>query len=358
MDEGGAPATRPMRRANLATPLRVLTITNMWPTATRPYLGVFVARQVEGLRAAGVDIDVLAIDGDRPGAYRDAARRVLALNRGRRRYDLIHAHTGHSGALACLQVRYPVVCSYVGYDLDAHLGPGETLRRSVERRVFRSLALLFAGTITKTRRGAARIPRGARRRNHLVPNGVDRRQFVPMPRAEARRQLGWAADAPVVLFGADPDRPEKCYPLARAAADIVSRRRPEVRLLALTGVEPATAPLWFNASDVLLLTSVAEGSPNVVKEALACNLPVVSTDVGDVSEQLDGVRLSHVRAADPAALAEAVEEVLSALPERSDGRARSGGLALEAVSERVLAAYAGALGRGPGPLGFLRLRRP
>jgi len=355
-------ATAAITRGRIpSTPLRVLVLTNMWPTASRPYLGVFTQRQIEALRSEGVQATVLPIDGEQRGAYARAALRVLALNFGRRRYDLIHAHTGHCGVLACLQLRYPVVLSYVGYDLDAHLGEAETLRTTIERHVFRLLSVFVARTIAKSARGARRLPPigSVRRRNDVIPNGVDREHFRPAPRDQARRMLGWNHSDPVVLFAADPERKEKRFELCRAAFMRAREGIPNLRLEVAVDVAPDLMPLWYSAADVLMLTSVAEGSPNVVKEALACDLPVVSVDVGDVSDVIGPVSLSCVRPADPGALAEALVEVVRSLPARCDGRAQTEWLDAERITERVWRSYLKARERGPGPFGlFARPRVP
>ena len=335
---------------------RVLVVTNQWPRASLPLCGVMVVRQVESLAEAGVETDVIAIDGDL-GSYLRAAGRILALNLRPRRYDVIHAHTGHSGVLACLQLRYPVVFSYVGYDLDVPAEDREGTRTSFERLVFRHLSRLVAGTIAKSARGRRRLPPGGLARNTLLPNGVDRELFAPMPRAEARRLLGWDEEQPTVLFAADPTRYTKRYELAEAAMALVREAIPDARLAICDGVPPSEVPLWMNASDVLLLTSVAEGSPNVVKEAMACNLPVVSVDVGDVREVVTGARNCHVCSDDARHLARAVIEVIHALPERSDGRERTRELDAGAIARRLSEVYARAERRGPGVLGFLE-RRP
>jgi len=329
----------------------------MWPTPTRPYLGVFTKRQVAGLRAAGANVSVMQIDGERRIEYLRVAKQVFALNRGPRRYGLIHAHTGHCGVLACLQFRYPVVMSYVGYDLDVHLGDAETMRTTVERFVFRWLSAFLGGTIAKSARGATHLPALGRRRNTVVPNGVDREQFRPHTRASARAALNWTHDDPVVLFAADPARWEKRFELCEAAVAEARRAIPGLRLEVASNVSPDHMPLWYSAADVLLLTSTQDHSPNVVKEALACNLPVVTVDVGDVPEVLDGSSLCHICAADSGALAEALIDVVRHLPERSDGRARTEWLAIPVITGRLFDVYARVVERGPGILGFIPRRR-
>ena len=334
--------------------MRVLVVTNSWPSDAHPYR-VIVQRQVDAVRRHGVDIDVLRIDGFRSRReYGRAALKILRLNVSPRRYDVVHAHTGHCGLLASLQLRYPVVVSYVGYDLDVPAEDFENMRTRIERWVFRALGLVVADTIAKSKRGSRRVMRGARGRNHVIPNGVDRAVFRPLSRDDARRQLGWPLDARIVLFAADTTRYTKGFPLAEEAIARARRQLPELDLRIGHPVPPAEMPLWMNAADVLLLTSVAEGSPNVVKEAMACDLPVVSVDVGDVADVIGGTANCHICAHDPDELAGALIDVLTPEPKRSDGRRRTEWLSDRAISERLVEVYRLATRRGPGPLGFLR----
>lgn len=314
-----------------------------------------VVRQVESLEQAGVRAEVIAITGG-IRSYVGAAWSVIALNLGRRRADVLHAHTGHSGLLACLQFRYPVVLSYVGYDLDTPAEDREGLRTQFERRVFRSLSVLFAASIAKSERGARHLPRLGRSRNAVIPNGVDLALFTPLPRGEARRRLGWGEE-PTVLFAADPGRFTKRFELAEGAVDIARKRLADLRLAVANGIPPSEMPVWMSAADVLILTSRGEGSPNVVKEAMACDLPIVSLDVGDVRQIVAGTRHCHICPDDPELLANALVEVVSALPERSDGRERSDAMDERVIAARIVGVYKAACSRGPGPLGFLR-RRP
>jgi len=337
--------------------LRVLAITNMWPHAARPDHGIFTERQMRSMTRHGVAVDVLPIVGREHalaslGAYMRAATQVVRLNWGPRRYDLIHAHTGHCGVLACLQARYPVVMSYVGYDLDTPAEHREGVRTRAERTLFRQLSRWFAATIAKSVRGADQLPRSGRARNSVLPNGVDRALFAPADRGAARESLGWeVGDAPVALFLGDPGRYTKRFALAEEAVNRARERCPALELEVCDDVPPAAVPQVMNASDVLLLTSVAEGSPNVVKEALASDLPVVSVDVGDVREHLAGVRNCHVCDTDRDALADAIVSVVRAMPERSDGRERTEYLGIDPIADRLRTIYDSASRRGPALLG-------
>jgi teichuronic acid biosynthesis glycosyltransferase TuaC len=333
-----------------APPVRVIVVTNQWPRPALPYCGVMVVRQVESLRRAGVDVEVISIAGG-VRSYVTAARAVLALNRRPRSADVLHAHTGHSGLLACLQLRYPVVLSYVGYDLDTPAEDKEGPRTQLERVVFRSLSIFFAATIAKSRRGASHLPRLGRRRNAVIPNGVDRVLFAPVPRDLARQRLGWG-DEPTVLFAADPGRFTKRFELAQAAFERARDRVPDLRLAVANGVAPNEMPIWMSAADVLLLTSRGEGSPNVIKEAMACDLPIVSVDVGDVREIVEGTRNCHICPEEPDRLADALVDVV-AQAERSDGRERSEWLGEKAIAARIIGVYERARRRRAGLLGFL-----
>jgi glycosyltransferase involved in cell wall biosynthesis len=160
-----------------------------------------------------------------------------------------------------------------------------------------------------------------------------------MDHTRARTTLGWPAKGRVALYVADPAELRKRYALSVASVERARTILPDLRLVVAHQINPSLIPIYMNAADCLVLLSRMEGSPNVVKEALMCNLPIIATKVGDIPELLCDVEPSSC--VDPT-----VEAVSAALvtylrvPSRSNGRARSGRVAADAISDRLLAIYA------------------
>jgi glycosyltransferase involved in cell wall biosynthesis len=146
-----------------------------------------------------------------------------------------------------------------------------------------------------------------------------------------------------VLFPYDPARAVKGFDLAEAAMAIVARSVP-AKISIVSGEPPEKMPYHYNAADLLLLTSHSEGSPNAVKEAMACNLPVVATPVGDIRERISGARWCHIVERSPRHVAEAILSVLASPDPRSDGRERIAPLEGSAVARRIVAIYGSVLG--------------
>ena len=320
--------------------LNVLFVTNLWPSDERPWHGPFVRRQAASLEAAGVALDVLVIRGDEGlMAYLRAARRMARLNRGCR-YDVVHAHYGHAALAARMQLSVPLVVTYWGSDLLGKRAPSGSVapQSRVEAAVMRRLSSACDATITQSVEMERVLPARAQKRNHVLPAGVDLARFRPLAREDARSRLGWTADERVVLFAANPDLPVKNHALAAAAIERLSSRLPEVRLHVAWGRPPDEMPLLMSAADALLLTSRSEGSPNVVKEALAAELPVVTTPVGDVRQLLRGLAGCHVCPPDKEALARGLEHALAhgRVPQ---GRAAMAPLDIGAVARRTIEIY-------------------
>ena len=321
---------------------RVLVVACVAQTPDRPHYGIFTRRQVESVRRLGIRCDLLAIAGfETPLAYLHAAARPIELRRDHtHRYALVHAHGGEAALVASVYGKAPLLVSYQGSDiLGSPDGSGHLpLRWRVRRGLTRQHARLADATIVKSACMIDGLPRTVRGRSRVIPNGVDRERFSPMDRHAAREMLAWPPEERVVLFASDPSRPSKRLGLAEAACEFASKRIGPIRLEIAHGRPPETMPVLMNASDCLLHPSASEGSPNVVKEALACNLPIVATPVGDIPDLLAGVEHSYVCPSDATSLGQALVRVLHP-PKRSDGRLRSVALDRRTIASRVAAYY-------------------
>ena len=149
----------------------------------------------------------------------------------------------------------------------------------------------------------------------LLPCGIDVDNFVLQNKLDARDALGWDADGKYVLFAGAYDNAVKNAPLAQAAVQLLS----DVHLVELKGYSRQEVATLFYAADALLLTSFTEGSPQVVKEAMACNCPVVTVDVGDVKERLERVYPSAVVERNPQTISDTLKSILEQ-GKRSNGR--------------------------------------
>jgi len=317
--------------------LQVLVVTNLWPTEADPGWGSFVKAQMESLRPLGVDYDVVFINGRESRANYLRQVREVRRRLGLKRYDLIHAHFGLSGWVARFQWRVPVVVSFMGDDV---LGRFDRRGRiGVVGRFYQVssfvLARLVAAAVVKNKLMKARLRLEPA---HVIPNGVDLDLFRPMDRAEARCSLKLDPGRKYVVFPYDPAVANKRFDLIEAAVRRAQQDVPELELLRVDCVPHRQMPLYLNAADVLVLASHSEGSPNIVKEAMAVNLPVASVNVGDVAELIGPTKGCHL-------VPRGVEEIAAAIVEvvrsgvRTEGRTWIMRYALENVARDVVAVY-------------------
>lgn len=318
-------------------PFRVLMVTGAYPTERIPHWGTFIKSQVDSLVAAGVEVEVIhPRPGPMPLRYASAVLRVLwASFFGH--FDIVHGHYGLWCLVARLQWTTPVVASFLGSDLLGNpTANGRYSRKdALVVHLSRWIARCVDATIVKSPEMRAILPT---RNVFVIPNGVDFNLFRPMPRAQARALLGWRSGGYYVLFGNDPGIPRKGFALAQAAVERLRSRGLHADLMVANGLPQSEVVPRINASNALLLTSVHEGSPNVVKEAMACNVPVVSTDVGDVAEVVGRTAGCAVCPRDPDALAAALEVALPRLGPTT-GRSDMRHLDRVVVARQVIALY-------------------
>ena len=323
--------------------MRILMVTPSLGEPGQPTTMAPLARQIASIRALGHAVDLLEIRGLKGLKYLQCWPTLVARSR---QADLIHAHYGYCGWLARAQLGRAVVVSFMGDDL---LGtPDESGRMTRFSRMVvaadQHLAGLVDLVIVKSAEMADVVaPVPAR----VIPNGVDVETFRPLDPAESRATLGWTEGKRYVLFAGRPEEPRKAYPLAQAAVAEAERLLGQpIELVPLSAVIPDDVPRYMSACHAMVMTSLWEGSPNVVKEAMACDLPVVSVPVGDVEALLEGVAGCAIRPRQPASLGAALADVLRR-GGRSNGRLalQRKGLDQDSVARRVFEAYEDVLAR-------------
>ena len=323
--------------------MRVLAITPELPTSSKPGTMAPGARQLQSLRDVGVDVVTHDMRGIPILKYLRAIPRVRSIVKD---VDLIHAHFGYCGLLARLQFRKPIVVSFMGSDLlGSPVNSGGSLSASSKMmvKVHRLLAPRVNQIIVKSRQMADVVHPTA---CHVIPNGVDINVFRPADKEATRRELGWDLKKHHVLFPGNPDDPRKGFQLASQAVQVTKNHLGrDVETVTLRGVPPNDVAKIMSACDAMWMTSILEGSPNVVKEAMACDLPVIGVDVGDVIELLTGVDGSHICQRDARELGSRMATAITSKATRGGRKAiieRS--LDMESIAHRIVDVFRLALG--------------
>lgn len=306
--------------------MRVLVVTNFVPDAAAPQRGRWVLDQVEEMRRLGTDVDVFSFP---PGSshYLPAAWRLRRLLK-HETFDLVHVHYGLTAWSALLAGARPLVVTFHGTDV-RHAAVGPLSRRIAWRSdlvatVSRSLFGPEDG-----RPGLPRVPGSA-----VLPCGPDLGRFGPQPRTEARQQLGLDPNGRYLLFPANPKRAEKRVDRAREVASASN-----AELLTGGSIDPDQMPFWVNAANAVLVTSDYEGFGLTCVEALACNVPVLSTPVGIAPFALAGIAGTTCAPFDTVSWSNAARPHLDAPDPRVEGAARAASLSAVRMAERTIVAY-------------------
>jgi glycosyltransferase involved in cell wall biosynthesis len=325
------------RSATATSPIRVLMVTSEWPTQNWAP-NHFIARQASFLKSSGVDLDVFHFRGaKKPFNYLKAwVKLQTKLARGS--YDLVHAQFGQSALLA-LPKHLPLVVTFRGDDLQGIIGDYEghiTSAGKILRRLCKMIARYANAVIVVSEHMKSFLDESIPA--HVIPSGIDFELFRCIPQDEARRHIGLPLERRLVLFVGRTTEARKRYELARQAVEILNRSL-SAELFVGWGFPHSEIPFLLNACDVLVCTSLQEGSPNAVKEALACNLPVVSVPVADVPMRLKGIPGCEVCADDrPESIAAALERVLRR-GERIEGRQAVRNLDEQLLTRKLISIY-------------------
>lgn len=309
--------------------MRALVVSNMHPDAAHPERGQFVRDQVAALRGLrDLDVELHEVP---PGAA-SLAKGFAALRRAPTRFDVVHAHFSLS-ALPALGAAARV------RGVTLH---GTDVRHPRTRRATQALLPLMDIVVAVSTELAQELPgAAARRRAIVIPTGVELERFKPIPRAQARAELGLQADGRYVLFPADPLRAGKRHDLAAEVANASG-----ATLLSLGGVPPETVPLLINASNAVLSTSEKEGFGLAVLEALACDVPVLATPVGVHREALQGIEGTLCAPFELGLWLQTLRPHLDAADPRVSGRQRASGFSTQSMAAKLAEAWRRMLATG------------
>ena len=286
----------------------------------------FILEQTEALKKLGCEVVFFGLRGKGMGGY---LSNLSALKKQIKvfRPDVVHAHYGLSGLLVNLQREVPVVVTYHGSDIN-----DKKVLRYSKMTIRLSAWNVFVSSQT------LEIAK-PKRKFSLIPCGIDLSDMQLTPKAEARQRMGLDETKKYILFAGAFDNAVKNAPLAKEAVAMLHDGN--VELLELKGYSREEVTLLMCATDALLMTSHTEGSPQVIKEAMACGCPVVSVDVGDVKERMKDVEGCFVaETREPKELADLLQKAVN-MEGKTNGRAKivADGLDNRQVAERLKDIY-------------------
>jgi len=284
----------------------------------------FIVEQAEAVQQEGMEVDFFTIEGKGWKGY--LSNRPLLIKKIKEfKPNVIHAHYGLSGLLANTQRKVPVITTFHGSDIN----DPEVFRFS-KWAIRLSAWNIF---VSEKNIQVAKV----KHKYSLIPCGVNTNLFKPIDKQVARNELGLKPDEKLVLFAGSFDNPVKNSALALQAINFL----PEVRLLELKNYSREEVALLMNAVDVCLMTSLNEGSPQFIKEAMACNCPIVSVDVGDVKEQIEDVENCFITEARPEKIAEKIDTIFTNRSKRTNGREKlmKSGLEQSVVANQLIKIY-------------------
>ncbi|MDD2246989.1 MAG: glycosyltransferase family 4 protein [Proteiniphilum sp.] len=279
-----------------------------------------VEAQGLSLQKAGIELSFYGVKGKGILGYLSNMSKLLRALR-KTNPHVVHAHYSFCGIVSAMVTRKPVIVSLMGSDVKSS-GLWRVIIRFFVRYIWK--VTIVKSDDMKSSLGVYTD------RVHVIPNGVDLDVFKALNKSQCRKKVGWDESKRIVLFAANPERPEKNFELAKKSFLKADLQNSELKVV--YNVKHEDIPLYLCASDVLISTSKWEGSPNIIKEAMACNIPIVSTDVGDVNLLFDGVKGCFVTAHDPDDIAIKLNQALR-FEKQTNGRERLIELGLD--SERV-----------------------
>lgn len=323
--------------------MRVLQVVPGYAPQASSRDNIFIHGQIQSLarRLPAMDVVYAGLGSNARDMIRlyQNIRRLVKSNRP----QIIHSQYATMTGMVTLWAAsgIPVIVSFGGDEIyGTYRNERSTLSlRTILARICSQYCARHARvSIVKNSQMGEIVRRWGARKISDIPNGVNVDLFRPMDQGFCKKKLGLEADTRYVVFSVRGDDYVKRYDLAKAAIQYCSQMSEQrIQLLTLENTPPDDVPVYLNAGNVLLLCSNHEGSPNIVKEALACDRPVVSTDVGDVRQRFSQINGVILAPQDPPAIAQALLQAIR--QNRSDGRQYALDLSEEIIAGRIVQLY-------------------
>lgn len=280
---------------------------------------IFSFRQINALKTFSIEVDFFMLKSrtSLKRLFHDiiSFRKKMTLFKP----DIVHAHYGTMTSFFCaVLVNKPLIITFRGSDINPI--PAQNFFLVKVKHLLSQVSIFRAEHIICVSNEIKKRLWWGSDKASIMPTGVDTFIFKPIEMKIARERLGLSLTDKIVLFNVGKSPLTKRLDLAEEAIKFVSAQCQQVYFLKLYGnIEPAEMPYYYNAADCLLLTSDNEGSPTVVQEALSCNCPVISVDVGDVRDRLTGVWPSKITKRNPVEIGKGIIGILE-INKRSNGR--------------------------------------
>lgn len=300
--------------------MKILHVTNMYPYPEKPWYGIFIYNQIQTLQDKSEN-DIFFINGSE--SKLNYFKSIFKLMNYKNRYDIVHCHHGWTAVFVnFIFKKEKKVVSLVGGDILED----KVLYKKLINFFTRSIIKRFDRVIVKSKQMERQCDFIDSKKLSIIPNGVNLEVFRELDKTECKIRLNLDVNKKYFLFTAGENgqgRPEKRFDIISEAFKILKiDGYDEIEILCMNNVNHKDVPLYINSCEAVLLSSDYEGSPNIIKETMACNISIISTDVGNVKEMIEGIANCFIVQQDAKAFAQKIKDVLEAINQKIDARNR------------------------------------